>query len=160
MLDQFREALGHVRTNGFSKVCILVVIVNSLIDSCPHNCFNPFDCSHYRVWKQKNCTVWCKLNSVHLLQTHLPVILVVIVFILMRFRLFLTIHTNMICTCVSVCMHFCFDPLSRAFSNWCIFNENTQHISVDRRPKRISVDRGLSAPYVYIYYTFLFWLCS
>ena len=41
MLDQFREALGHVRTNGFSKVCILVVIVNSLIDSCPHNCFNP-----------------------------------------------------------------------------------------------------------------------
>ena len=31
------------------------------------------------------------------------------------------------------------DPLSRAFSNRCVFNENAQRISVDRRPKHIEM---------------------
>ena len=34
---------------------------------------------------------------------------------------------------------FRFDPLSRAFSNRCVFDENTQRISVDGRPKRIEM---------------------
>ena len=60
------------------------------------------------------------LNSVHMLQTHVPVTFLVIIFILMR---------------------FCFDSLSTAFSNQCVFDENmhTWRISVDRRPTRIEM---------------------
>ena len=36
-------------------------------------------------------------------------------------------------------MRFRFDPLSRAFSNRCVFDENAQRISVDVRPKRIEM---------------------
>ena len=36
-------------------------------------------------------------------------------------------------------MRFLFDPLSRAFSNRCVFDENAQRISVDVRPKRIEM---------------------
>ena len=54
----------------------------------------------------------------HMLQTHVPVTFSVIIFILMR---------------------FCFDSLSREFSNQCVFDENTWHISVDRRPTSIEV---------------------
>ena len=32
-----------------------------------------------------------------------------------------------------------FDPLIRAFSNQCVFDENAQRISVDRGPKRIEM---------------------
>ena len=39
----------------------------------------------------------------------------------------------------TICMRFRFDPLSRAFSNRCVFNENAQRISVDGRPKRIEM---------------------
>ena len=41
------------------------------------------------------------------------------------------VHTNK--------MHFCFDPLARAFSNRCDSDENSQRISVDRRPKHIEM---------------------
>ena len=34
---------------------------------------------------------------------------------------------------------FRFDPLSRAFSNRCVCDENAQRISVDGRPKRIEM---------------------
>ena len=36
-------------------------------------------------------------------------------------------------------MRFRFDPLSRAFSNRCVFDENAQRISVDGRRKRIEM---------------------
>ena len=36
-------------------------------------------------------------------------------------------------------MRFRFDPLSRAFSNRCVFDENAQRVSVDGRPKRIKM---------------------
>ena len=36
-------------------------------------------------------------------------------------------------------MHFCFDPLARAFSNRCDSDENSQRISVNRRPKHIEM---------------------
>ena len=36
-------------------------------------------------------------------------------------------------------MRFRFDPLSRTFSNRCVFNENAQLISVDGKPKRIEM---------------------
>ena len=48
-------------------------------------------------------------------------------------RPFSTVHTNTIWT------RFRFGPLSRVFSNWCASDENTQRISVDRRPKRIEM---------------------
>ena len=64
-----------------------------------------------------------------MLQTHAPKILSVIVFILMLFRP----STN------TICMRFRFDPLSKAFSNRCVFDENAQRISVDVRPKRIEI---------------------
>ena len=50
-----------------------------------------------------------------------------------RLRPFSTIHTN------KICMRFHFDPLSRVFSNRCVFDENTQRTGVDRRPKRIEM---------------------
>ena len=34
---------------------------------------------------------------------------------------------------------FRFDPLSRAFSNGCVLDEQVQRISVDGRPKRIAM---------------------
>ena len=42
-----------------------------------------------------------------------------------RLRPFSTIHTN------KICMRFHFDPLSRVFSNRCVFIENTQRTGVD-----------------------------
>ena len=36
-------------------------------------------------------------------------------------------------------MRFHLYPLSRAFSNRCVFDENAQRFSVDRRPKRIEM---------------------
>ena len=39
----------------------------------------------------------------------------------------------------TICMPFHFDPLSRAFSNRCVFNENAQRIGVDGRPKPIEM---------------------
>ena len=44
---------------------------------------------------------------------------------------FSTVHTN------TICMRFRFDPLSRAFSNGCVFDGNGQRISVDGRHKYI-----------------------
>ena len=72
-----------------------------------------------------------------MLKTHAPVILSFI--ILMCFRPFLTIHTNMIILIMYITYSMYFDPFSRAFSNGCIFGENTQHISVDQRLKCIEV---------------------
>ena len=66
-----------------------------------------------------------------MLQTHAPaifLIFVIIVFIL--FFAFSTVHAN------TVSMRFRFDPLSRAFSNRCVFDENALRISVDERLKR------------------------
>ena len=37
-----------------------------------------------------------------------------------------------------------FDPLSREFSNRCVFDENAQRISVDGRPKRIEMYAAFS----------------
>ena len=37
-------------------------------------------------------------------------------------------------------MRFHFDPLSIAFSNRCVFYENVQRISVNRRPKRFEMN--------------------
>ena len=50
-----------------------------------------------------------------------------------HFDAFSTVHTNTIWT------RFRFDPLPRAFSNWCASDENAQRISVDRRLKRIEM---------------------
>ena len=36
-------------------------------------------------------------------------------------------------------MRFRLIHLQERFSNWCVFNENTQRISVDGRPKRIEM---------------------
>ena len=49
------------------------------------------------------------------------------------FAVFSTVYTN------QICMRSRFDPLSRAFSNQCVFDENAQRISVNGRPKRIKM---------------------
>ena len=54
-----------------------------------------------------------------MLQTHAPAIRLVIVFILDAFS---TFHTN------TMSVRFRFDPLSRAFSNWSVFDENPQRL--------------------------------
>ena len=46
------------------------------------------------------------------------------------FDAFSSVHTN------RIYVRFRFDPLSKAFSNRCVFDENARRISVDRRPKR------------------------
>ena len=52
------------------------------------------------------------------------------VFISMRFQLY---------TLVRICMRFHLYPLSKAFSNRCVFDENAQRFSVDKSPKRIEM---------------------
>ena len=51
------------------------------------------------------------------------------------FDAFSTVHTN------RIYVLFRFDPLSNAFSNRCVFDENAhaRRISVDGRPKRIEM---------------------
>ena len=89
------------------------------------------------------------------LQTHARAIFSVIVFILMRFRPFLTVHTN------KICMRFCFDPLSRAFSDRCVFDKNAQRIIVDGRPKtthrneRVFKRKYITGPYLINVYILL-----
>ena len=68
-----------------------------------------------------------------MLQARAPVIYSIIVFTLMRFRPFLTVHNN------TICMRFRFDSLSRAFLNGYVFCENAQCISVEGRHERIQM---------------------
>ena len=49
------------------------------------------------------------------------------------FDAFSTVHTK------RIYVRFRFDPLSKAFSNRCVFDENARRISVDGRPKRIEM---------------------
>ena len=83
--------------------------------------------------------------SMRMLQTHAPAIFSIIVFILMRLRPFPFLSTLIRYVIDAyerdnlICMHFRFDPLSRAFSNRCVFNENAQRVSVDGRSKRIDI---------------------
>ena len=65
-----------------------------------------------------------------MLQTHAPAMISVIVFDMFYRRSTLIMTT---------CMRFRFDPLSRAFSNRCVFDGNAQCISADGRPKRIEM---------------------
>ena len=48
-----------------------------------------------------------------------------------HFDAFSAIHAN----AIAISMRFRFDPLSRAFPNRCVFDENAQRISMDGRPK-------------------------
>ena len=59
--------------------------------------------------------MWRKFNSMSMLKTHAPAIFSVI-------DAFSTVHTN------KICMRLRFDPLSRAFSNRCVFDQNPQRI--------------------------------
>ena len=47
---------------------------------------------------------------------------------------FSTAQTN------TICLRFCLDPSSTAFSHRCVFDEKAQSISVDRRPKNIIME--------------------
>ena len=80
----------------------------------------------FRTKTRKNDGISCCDVSLTLceLQTLAPTIFSVIVSILMRFRPFSTVHTNT--------LRFRFDPLLRAFSDRCGFDENAQRISEDR----------------------------
>ena len=71
-----------------------------------------------------------KLDSLRMLQTDAFAIFPFTVFILMRFQPSSTVHIDMMYN------RFRFDPLSRAFSNRWVFDENAQRISVDGRRKR------------------------
>ena len=80
----------------------------------------------------------------HMLQTHSPAIFSVIGFFLVSFGPFSTVHSN------TIRMRFHFDPLSRVFSNGCVFDEialrteglNESNVRVFKQ-KRISVDRAI-----------------
>ena len=82
---------------------------------------------------------YLKVGSWRMLQTHAPAIFLAIVFIVKRFRppfrQSSTVHTK------TRCMRFRFDPLSRAYSNRCVFDENAQPIvwTELKRPKRVAL---------------------
>ena len=59
--------------------------------------------------------MWRKFNSMSMLKTHAPAIFSVI-------DAFSTVHTN------KIRIRLRFDPLSRAFSNRCVFDQNPQRI--------------------------------
>ena len=46
-----------------------------------------------------------------------------------------TVYTIIRYVCISVLIHL----VSKAFSNRCVFDENSQHISADGRPKRVEL---------------------
>ena len=90
------------------------------IDFRPQHCFDAFSTVHTeKILK----TIKLHLNSIRMLQTHAPAIFSVIVFIFDA-SVSISVHTN------PICMHFRFDPLSIAFSDRCVFDENAQRISV------------------------------
>ena len=127
---QMIGALGPVHTNAFSD-CI-----DRFTSTLPFWCV--YDCPHRKTFEDDRiarCDVSRrKLNSLRMLQTHafaiFQVIFPVIVFILMRFQPSSTVHIDMMYN------RFRFHPLSRAFSNRWVFDENAQRISVDGRRKR------------------------
>ena len=61
----------------------------------------------------------------------------------LHFDAFSTIHTE------TIDMRSRFDPLSRAFSNRCVSDENVQRNSVDGRPKRIEMSALKGIPGVH-----------
>ena len=93
------------------KVCVFLVIENtSWIDSRPHYRFDALIRKTFE--NDRIARLWCKLNSMHHLQTHAPEIFSIIVSIMMRFRPSILIRL--------------------AFSNRCV-------ISADGRPKRFEM---------------------
>ena len=131
--------LCHVHTNAFSKVDVVVIKKASIV-SRQYYRFNAFSTFHTKTsendkisrrdvsWTLCACYKHTRPRYFTISGT-----CEVIVFISMRFRPFSTVHAN------TLCMHFRFDPLLRAFSNWCVFYENSRRVSVDRRPKRIEM---------------------
>ena len=71
-------------------------------------------------------------------QRHAPVIFSAIAILMPPFRQFSTVHTY------TICMPSRFDPLSRAFSNRYVFDENAQRIIEDRRLKLIEMHAFLN----------------
>ena len=127
-------------TYAFSKIC--VAIQNPSIYFRPRSRFDAFSTVHSDNKIAR--------YSARMLQTDAPAIFWVIVFILMRLRPFPFLSTTIRYVIDAyerdnlICMHFRFDPLSRAFSNRCVFDENAQRVSVDGRPKRIDFRRFLT----------------
>ena len=123
--NAFAVNLGPVHTNAFSKVRVFVVIENASVDSRPHSRFGAFLNVHTIAFKNARM----KLNSMYMLQTHAPMI----VGHHFHFDAFSIVLT------MTICMRFRFYPLSSAFSDRCVFDENAQHSSVDGRLKRVQM---------------------
>ena len=104
-----------------------------MINSGPHYRFDAFSTVHARTFENDRITrrdaSWT-LDYTHASNTRASDIFGHRFHFDERLRPFSTIHTN------KICMRFHFDPLSRVFSNRCVFIENTQRTGVDRRPKR------------------------
>ena len=119
-------ALGPVHTNAFSER------IDRFTSTLPF--WRVYDSPHRETFeddRMARCDV-CrrKLDSLRMLQTDAFAIFPFTVFILMRFQPSSTVHIDMMYN------RFRFDPLSRAFSNRWVFDENAQRISVDGRRKR------------------------
>ena len=81
-----------------------------------------------------------------MLQTQKALMFLGIVFVLMRFQSFST-RTGVGgggggggTPANTIRRRFCFDRLSRAFSNRCVLDENAQRISVGGTPKRLEME--------------------
>ena len=77
-----------------------------------------------------------------MLQTQKALMFLGIVFVLMRFQSFST-GTGVgggFTLANTIRRRFCFDRLSRAFSNRCVLDENAQRISVGGTPKRLEME--------------------
>ena len=129
---QIAAVLGPLHNTAFSKVCVFVVMENASIASRPHYRFDAFSTIHIetlendRIARCHGDVSWTyKHTRLRYFRSSFSFWSV--------FRPFSTVHTN------TICMRFRFDPLSRAFSNRCVFDENAQRISVDGRPKRIEM---------------------
>ena len=109
-----------VHTNALSNVYVFVVIENTSIDSRPHYRFYEFSTvltktfendriARYDVsWTLRTCYKNIRLRY---FQSSFS------------FCCVSTVYTN------QICMRSRFDPLSRAFSNQCVFDENAQRIT-------------------------------
>ena len=126
MLSRFLAFIQKLRPCPHFE-CVFVVIENASIDSLPQFRFDAFSTVHNKSFDVSwtlcykhtrlryfgsSFSFWCDFD---------------------RFRPSTTIHTN------TICLRLNFDPLSRAISNRCVFDENAKRISGDRRPKRIEM---------------------
>ena len=132
----FNKAWLHVQNCRFASLrpcphlCVVIEIASIDSRQCPHYPFDAFSTDHTKTFENGRivrCGVSWTLCACY---KHTRLRYFGHRFHFVAFSTVFAFNTKMIC---------CFDPLSRAFSDRCVFDENAQRINVDGRPTRIEM---------------------